>query len=226
MHMSTHTHPSHAVLCWPSAEVVSRCARTCHSLSCPVPFLSPLPSPPPSQSFVEITDNTYTTDDLVQMEAITLTTLGFELAVPTSLHFLHQLLAHAQLETGSSSPRGPCHPLCPAEALLVHLAEYLLELALLTPDTLRFRPSVVAASALQLASDMLSHRCGPSSRAAYSNLCVAISTAASTELHDCMQELAHMHTWAGSAAQPPSVRDKYSDAAHSYVGLMKPRQLA
>lgn len=178
------------------------------------------------QAFVEITDNSYALDDLIQMEAILLTTLGFELAVPTSLHFLHQLLSHAQMETGSSSPRGPCHPLCPTEAVLVHLAEYLLELSLLTPDTLRFRPSVVAASALQLAADMLARKCDPSSRAAYSNLCIAISDAAGTELEACMQELHHMHSWAGSAAQPPCVREKYSNAEHSYVGMLKPHHFA
>ena len=175
---------------------------------------------------MEITDNSYSHTDLIQMESILLTTLRFELAVPTSLHFLHQLLSHAQMETGSSSPRGPCHPLCPTEAVLVHLAEYLLELALLTPDTLRFRPSVVAASALQLAANMLSRKCDPSSRAAYSNLCTAIGSAAGTELQDCMQELHHMHTWAGSAAQPPCVRDKYCDPEHSYVGLMQPHHFA
>lgn len=188
-------------------------ARCPSALFCP-PFL-------PLQSFVEITDNSYSGDDLIQMEAILLTTLSFELAVPTSLHFLHQYLSHAQMETGSSSPRGPCHPLCPTEAVLVHMAEYLLELALLTPDTLRFRPSVVAASALQLAADMLSGKCDPSSRAAYSNLCTAISSAAGTELDECMQELHHMHTWAGSAAQPPCVREKYCGPEHSYVGLLQ-----
>lgn len=191
-----------------------------------------LPPPPHThnttnqQSFVDITDNSYAPEDLIQMEAILLTTLGFELAVPTSLHFLHQLLSHAQLETGSSSPRGPCHPACPTEAVLVHLAEYLLELALLSPDTLRFRPSVVAAAALQLSADMLASRCDPSSRAAYSNLCQAISTAAGEQLEDCMQELHHMHAWAGSTAQPPCVREKYSDIEHSYVGLLSPQQLA
>lgn len=180
----------------------------------------------PSQCFVEITDNSYAHDDLVQMEAILLTTVGFELAVPTSLHFLHQLLSHAQLETGNSSPRGPCHPLCPNEALLVHQAEYLLELALLTPDTLRFRPSVVAASALQLAADMLSRLCDSGSRAAYSGLCSAISAAAGTQLEDCMRELHHMHSWSASATQPPCVREKYSDPEHSYVGMMGPQHFA
>lgn len=195
----------------------------CHSLPPPTRLD---PDTTASQNFVEITDNSYTADDLIQMEAVLLTTLGFELAVPTSLHFLHQLLSHAQLETGSSSPRGPCHPLCPNEALLVHLAEYLLELALLTPDTLRFRPSVVAASALQLAADMLERFCDPSSRAAYSNLCCAISNAAGVQLEECMQELQRMHLWAGSAAQPPCVRDKYSGPEHSHVGMMGPQHFA
>ena len=40
------------------------------------------------------------------------------------------------------------------------------------------------------------------------------------------QELHHMHTWAGSAAQPPCVRDKYCDPEHSYVGLMQPHHFA
>lgn len=214
-------HRCHCRCCGPC--LCSHCA----GISCPHPATTPLdPYITPLQNFVEITDNSYTADDLIQMEAVLLTTLGFELAVPTSLHFMHQLFSHAQLETGSSSPRGPCHPLCPNEALLVHLAEYLLELALLTPDTLRYRPSVVAASALQLAADMLERFCDPSSRAAYSNLCCAISNAAGVHLGDCMQELQRMHLWAGSAAQPPCVRDKYSGPEHSHVGMMGPQHFA
>jgi len=176
--------------------------------------------PPVLQDFVEITDNSYSGSDLVRMEALLLSRLDYELAVPTSLHFLHQLLSHAQLESGNMSPGGPCSPDCPSEARLAHMAEYLLELALLTPDTLRYRPSVVAASALQLAANYAAASCELSSRLAYINVCHAISTAAATQLDSCMEELRRMYRWAGSAVSPPCVRDKYSDVKHSCVAII------
>eukprot|EP00879_Flechtneria_rotunda_P009472 GHRR01009915.1.p1 GENE.GHRR01009915.1~~GHRR01009915.1.p1 ORF type:complete len:253 (+),score=92.99 GHRR01009915.1:1065-1823(+) len=177
--------------------------------------------PPSLLDFVEITDNSYTASDLVRMEAILLEQLRYKLAVPTQLFFLHQLLSHAQLESGCASSHGPCHPIGQDQARLVHLAEYLLELALLTPDTLQYRPSIVAASALQLAANLLAASCKPCSRAACSSLCRAISGAAATKLDDCMCELQRMHCWAGSAQQPPCVKDKYNNGRRSYVASIR-----
>ncbi|WIA17786.1 hypothetical protein OEZ85_009299 [Tetradesmus obliquus] len=177
--------------------------------------------PPALQDFVEITDNSYEAADLIRMESLLLRQLHYELAVPTPLHFLHQLLSHAQAEEfGGASPRGPCQPANPEQARLQHLAEYLLELALLTPETLRYRPSVVAASALQLACNLLAHCAAPCSRAACGKLCRAISAEAAVGLEGCMAELQSMLRWAGSAQQAPCVRDKYSDARRSCVALM------
>jgi hypothetical protein len=173
------------------------------------------------QDFVEITDNSYAAADLIRMEALLLGQLQYELAVPTPLHFMYQLLSHAQAEEcGGASPRGPCQPNGPEQARLQHMAEYLLELALLTPETLRYRPSMVAASALQLACNLLAHCCSPSSRAACGKLCRAISAEAGVGLEGCMEELKRMLRWAGSAQQAPCVRDKYSDVRRSCVARL------
>eukprot|EP00882_Tetradesmus_deserticola_P018004 GHRQ01019318.1.p2 GENE.GHRQ01019318.1~~GHRQ01019318.1.p2 ORF type:complete len:163 (+),score=59.81 GHRQ01019318.1:1352-1840(+) len=155
------------------------------------------------------------------MEALLLGQLQYELAVPTPLHFLHQLISHAQAEEGGGcSPRGPCQPAGPEQARLQHMAEYLLELALLTPESLRYRPSVVAASALQLACNLLAHCCSPCSRVACAKLCRAISAEAAVGLAGCMEELKGMLRWSGSAQQAPCVRDKYSDVRRSSVAQL------
>jgi hypothetical protein len=164
---------------------------------------------------VDITDNSYAPADLVRLEAILLTSLSYQLAVPTPLHFLHHLLAHAQLEAGgSSSPVSPC---CPTEARLVHLAEYALELCLLSPHALRWRPSVLAASALGLAADILR----PPGRHAHARLCGSVSAAAGGGLDDCKAEAARMLQWATSTAQPPAVTEKFSEARYSFVGWLQ-----
>lgn len=170
---------------------------------------------------MEITDNSYTAADLIRMETLLLGQLQYQLAVPTPLHFLHQLLSHAQAEeAGGASPRGPCQPSGPEQARLQHMAEYLLELALLTPETLRYRPSVVAASALQLACNLLAHCCSSCSRAACVKLCRALSAEAAVGLDGCMEELKRMLRWSGSAQQAPCVREKYSDARRSSVARL------
>eukprot|EP00878_Enallax_costatus_P008313 GHUV01008691.1.p2 GENE.GHUV01008691.1~~GHUV01008691.1.p2 ORF type:complete len:116 (+),score=35.67 GHUV01008691.1:941-1288(+) len=102
----------------------------------------------------------------------------------------------------------------------MHTAEYLLELALLTPDTLRYRPSVVAASALQLSLELVP--CDVVVRQACGKLCSALSSAAGQGLAGCVAELKRMQYWAATTAQPPSVKGKYSSHEHSYVGVARP----
>jgi hypothetical protein len=47
---------------------------------------------PDVQELVEMTDNAYTRDEVLQVECIMLNTLGFELAVPTAFFFAQRFV--------------------------------------------------------------------------------------------------------------------------------------
>ena len=176
--------------------------------------------PPNLQEVVDITDNSYAAEDVLRLEAIVLAQLQYQLAVPTSLTFLHQLISHVQDDLARCSPCYQDPSDAESETRLIHSAEYLLELALLTPDTLRYRPSVVAASALQLSLELV--HCDVVVRQACGKLCSALSGAAGERLEGCIADLKRMQYWAATAAQPPSVKGKYSSHVHSYVGIAQP----
>lgn len=174
-------------------------------------------NPPSLQEVIEITDHSYAADDVLRMEALVLAQLEYQLAVPTSLTFLHQLVSHVQEDLSRSSPFYQDPAEAESEVRLMHTAEYLLELALLTPDTLRYKPSVIAASALQLSLELVT--CDVVVRQACSKLCSALSSAAAQGLDGCVAELKCMQYWAATAAQPPSMKAKYSSHQYSYAGV-------
>lgn len=176
--------------------------------------------PPTLQEMVEITDNSYAASDVLRLEGIVLAQLQYQLAVPTPLTFLHQLISHVQEDLSRSSPFYENPADMDSEVKLVHGAEYLLELALLTPDILRYRPSVIAASALQLALKLVP--CDVVVSQACNKLCNALSTAAMQCLGECIAELKRMQHWAATATQPPSIKLKYSAHQYSYVGCCRP----
>lgn len=209
--------------------------------------------------FVEITDHAYSGAQLIAMESRMLTALHFQLAVPTAIGFLHQLLAaHAQegsdergAAAGNKPAPSPCasSPASPSDWLnngagfgssngssrssyfsaipahtaalspghgrrLVHLAEYLLELALLNPECMRWRPSVLAAAALRTARAELSVA-GPDPLTDQVVASVAADVTAATA------EMLHMAAWAAAAAsKPPMVFTKYSLSGRSHVALI------
>jgi len=89
---------------------------------------------PGPQDFVYITDNAYSTTELMGMELNVLEVLGWQLAVPTSYHFLLRYLdaVHATTET----------------RLLAH---FYAERNLQESDVLQHRPNIYAASAVYAA---------------------------------------------------------------------------
>lgn len=93
---------------------------------------------PEVNELVEMTDNAYTRDEVLQVECIMLNTLQFELTVPTPFFF-----AQRYLQAAENSEE------------LYHLAFFLLELCLLDYKMLKWLPSVSAASALYLSRRML-----------------------------------------------------------------------
>ncbi|KAD6119053.1 hypothetical protein E3N88_10324 [Mikania micrantha] len=91
-------------------------------------------SPPHTEDFCYITDNTYTKQEVVKMEADVLKTLKFEMGNPTVKTFLRRFTRIAQEDYDTPNLQ------------LEFLSYYLAELSLLEYNCIKFLPSMVAAS--------------------------------------------------------------------------------
>jgi hypothetical protein len=98
-------------------------------------------SPPSIHEFVYITDTAYDRNELLQMEGLILSTLRFNLTFITSACFLKRF--HALMDSHSEAH--------------IDLARYLLELSLQDLKCLNYLPSVLAASAICLATVFRKH---------------------------------------------------------------------
>ncbi|KAL5559113.1 hypothetical protein UlMin_035324 [Ulmus minor] len=96
-------------------------------------------TPPHVEDFCYITDNTYTKEEVVNMEAAILKSLSFELGSPTTKTFLRKFTRVAQ-----ESDQNP-------HLKLEFLVYYLAELSLLDYNCVGFLPSLVAGSVIFLA---------------------------------------------------------------------------
>jgi hypothetical protein len=115
---------------------------------------------------------------------------------------------------------------------VAHLAEYLAELSLLTPEALKYPPSIVAAAALHVACALLGGKPGGGDAAALAGHLAPAADAAVARagpcgramLEACAAELRRMFAYASRAPRPPSVKDKYATVARGGVsGLPLPR---
>lgn len=95
-------------------------------------------NPPHVEDFCYITDNTYSKEEVVKMEADVLKSLRFEMGSPTVKTFLRKLTRTFQEDNETSSLD------------LEFLAYYLAELSLLDYECIKFLPSMVAASVMFL----------------------------------------------------------------------------
>ncbi|XP_040365204.1 cyclin-A2-2 isoform X2 [Rosa chinensis] len=94
---------------------------------------------PRVEEFCLITDNTYSREEVLEMESEVLNFLHFQLSVPTTKTFLRRFVQAAQ-----ACYKVPC-------VELEFLANYLAELTIVEYGFLKFLPSVIAASAVLLA---------------------------------------------------------------------------
>ncbi|KAK8658530.1 hypothetical protein V6N13_036733 [Hibiscus sabdariffa] len=95
-------------------------------------------TPPHIDDFCYITDNSYTKEEVVEMEKDVLKLLDFEIGVPTTRNFLRIVMRAAQEKCKYKELR------------LEFLSCYLAELSLLVYRSLQFLPSVVASAAIFL----------------------------------------------------------------------------
>lgn len=101
------------------------------------------------EDFCYITDNTYTREEVVKMEADVLTSLDFEMGNPTTKTFLRRFTRIAQGDNESYNLQ------------LEFLGCYLAELSLLDYECLKFVPSLVAASVIFLSRFTLQPKLHP-----------------------------------------------------------------
>ncbi len=93
---------------------------------------------PTIDQFVYISDNTYRRDEVLRMETILLTTLGFGLALPTALDFCNHYCRVGKLK-----------------GVGYHLACYIIEVCLQDAVYVEHRPSAIAAVAVLISRFML-----------------------------------------------------------------------
>jgi cyclin B len=94
--------------------------------------------PPDIKDFVFICDKAYTKEDVLQMEFLILSTLSFDVSFPTSLRFLERFL-----RVLGDTPD------------VKYLSQFLMELAMIDVRMIKHPNSVLAASALCCAYQMI-----------------------------------------------------------------------
>ncbi|KFK31754.1 hypothetical protein AALP_AA6G154900 [Arabis alpina] len=159
-------------------------------------------TPPNVEDFCYITDNTYTKQDVVKMEADILLALKFELGSPTVNSFLRRFtrvaledfkMSHLQME---------------------FLCSYLSELSLLDYNCLKFLPSTVAASAVFLARFIIRPKQHP--------WCVMLEEYTKYKAGDLKECVGMLHdlylSRTGGVLQ--AIRDKYKNHKFKCVATM------
>jgi cyclin B len=156
--------------------------------------------PPELHDWVYITDNAYTTKDVLHMECTMLTTLNFHIMVPTAAHFFEAL----SKANGCNETHG-------------YVAQYLLELGLLDIRVLQHTPSHMVAAAMLLSNELMKRSTlWPASM-------VQQSRHTELALRGCAEDLRQLleADHAGSGGQLQAVHKKFSVVQRHAVAKMK-----
>ncbi|XP_039798777.1 cyclin-A1-4-like isoform X5 [Panicum virgatum] len=162
--------------------------------------------PPQVEELCYITDDSYTKEEVLQMEASVLNYLKFEMTVPTPKCFLssYQFYGLSQrVETFFFMQDSTLH--------LEFLANYICELSLLEYSLLCYLPSLVAASSVFLARFILKPTKNPwnSSLSYYTQY-------TPSELCGCVRVLHRLFCF-GPGRDVPAIREKYSQHKYKFV---------
>ncbi|MBA0693475.1 hypothetical protein Goari_003847 [Gossypium aridum] len=159
-------------------------------------------TPPNVEDFCSMTDNAYTKDEVVKMEADILKSLKFELGNPTVKTFLRRFTRVAQEDYKASSLQ------------LEFLGCYLAELSLLDYGCVKFLPSMVAASVIFLTRFIIRPKCHPWSSALQRNLVYKAS-----DLKECVLILHDLYL-SRRGYSLHAVREKYKQHKFKYVATI------
>jgi len=152
--------------------------------------------PPDVSDFVYITDNAYNKEDILVMECTLLTTLGFQIACPTTAHFLDLL-----------------HRANGCDEVHRQVAQYAAELALVELGMVRHTPSHLAAAATLVSNEVLGRQ------PAWPAQLARESRHAEQALRACAQELRALLRGAASASLQ-AVRKKFSSPRFQSVARL------
>lgn len=152
---------------------------------------------PQVDEFVYITDNTYTRNEVIQMERKILDLLGFELTAPTPKHFLRRFIKSSEAD--------------PKTELL---ANYLCELTLVDVKFLQFLPSQIAAACVFLANFT-------NKRVAWSPTIAHYTGYSLKELEPCIEALHRLYK-DSPKSNLVAIREKYASQKFKNVSAITP----
>ena len=153
--------------------------------------------PPEVADFVYITDSAYTKEDILTMECQMLSTLDFQIVVPTAAHFMERM----QRLNG-------------CDGVQREIAQYLIELALLDFRMIRHIPSHLCAAALMLSNELLGKP------RAWPELMVQYARHTEVQIRPCSEELRALLDGA-PAHWLQAVRKKFLLPPHHEVAKMR-----
>ncbi|CAI9286899.1 unnamed protein product [Lactuca saligna] len=159
-------------------------------------------SPPQAEDYCYITDNTYTKEEVVQMEETLLQFLNSDPSNPIPKTFLRILIRAAQGE------------MQPSSSSFEFLSWFLVELSLLDYSCLRFLPSMVAASAIFVARFTLEPEKHP-----WGLKLQCYSGYKPSELKDCVIAI-HGLQLGRRASSSRAVREKYTQHKFKCVAAL------
>ncbi|KAG5613016.1 hypothetical protein H5410_024297 [Solanum commersonii] len=159
-------------------------------------------SPPHVEDFCYITDNTYTKEEVVKMEADVLNSLQFEMGNPTVKTFLRRFTGIAQEEYKTPNLQ------------LEFLGYYLSELSIMDYSCVKFLPSLVAASVIFLSRFTLQPNAHPWSAALQ-----RYSGYKASDLKECVLIL-HDLQLSRRGGSLVAVRDKYKQHKFKCVSTL------
>jgi len=157
--------------------------------------------PPSIDEFVYISDNTYTRDEVLSMESIIITSLKFHLSAATPWEFCRRFCKAIDLNNKTKL-----------------LADFLCEVFLLEPNSLKYAPSTIASSAIFLALYTLNV-------APWTPVLAAASGYEVTDLMPCVRDLleAHQKMCNSEGTNLKAIRDKYKESKFACVADVPPK---
>ncbi|CAH8262592.1 unnamed protein product [Arabidopsis lyrata] len=150
-------------------------------------------SVPVVEDLVLISDKAYTRNDVLEMEKTMLSTLQFNISLPTQYPFLKRFLKAAQ-----------------ADKKCEVLASFLIELALVEYEMLRFPPSLLAATSVYTA------QCTLHGFRQWNSTCEFYCHYSEDQLMECLRKLVSLHQRAATG-NLTGVYRKYNTSKFGYI---------
>lgn len=154
---------------------------------------------PAVDEFVYISDNTYTKEQVLNMETKILSNLRFHLTVVTPVTFMPRFLQAAN-----------------ADMQQQQLTNYLAELSLPDYDSIKFRASMIAAAALNLARQTLQKRLQLSPKEIWNADLQHYTGFKAPELEECVRHMQTLHA-NSKTGNLQAVHEKYSHTKTYHV---------